>query len=116
MALTYNLKIISLSKQQSFRLDTEEVLDNVVTSVKFYLEGSETIDDKLWSGAHYGVCPLLVPTVEGFVEYEDLTEDLIKSAIEKLYPMNQAKLDIIKQIEDKKNPITNESVLPWGEE
>ncbi len=116
MALTYNLNITSLSKQQSFRLDTEEILNNVVTSVKFCLEGSEIIDDDLWSGAHYGVCPLLVPTGEGFVEYEDLTEDLIKSAVEKLYPIDQAKLDIVKQIENKKNPITNDNILPWGEE
>lgn len=116
MALVYKLKITSLSKQESFKLSEDQDLNNVVTSVKFYLEGSEIDGDDIFSARHDGVCPLLVPTVEDFIEYEDLTEDLIKTAIEALYPIEQVKMDIVKEIENKKNPITNETVLPWGEE
>lgn len=116
MALVYKLKITSLSKQESFKLNEDQDLNNVVTSVKFYLEGSEIDGDNIVSSRHDGVCPLLVPTVEDFIEYEDLTEDLIKTAVEALYPIEQVKMDIVKEIENKKNPITNETVLPWGEE
>lgn len=116
MALVYNLTIVSLSKQQSFYLDEENSLSDVVTSVKFYLEGSEIDGDNIFSARHDGVCPLLVPNIEDFVEYEDLTEDLIKTAVESLYPIEQSKIDIAKQIENQKNPTTNEIILPWGEE
>jgi hypothetical protein len=115
MAIEYKYIIQNLQKQKSFHLSETEIFDNVVTSVGFEIIGEELIDGITYRGVHYAVCPLLVPSKEGFITYEELTENVILQAIQSLYPIEAAKLDIVKDIENQKNPITKEEAFPWGE-
>lgn len=114
MAVKYKYIIKNLQKQSVFKIE-DEVFNNVVSSVGFEMIGEELIDDVIYSSVHYGVCPLITPSLDNFVNYEDLTEDFILQAVKTLYPIESVKLDIVKDIENQKNPTTKEEAFPWGE-
>ena len=114
MAVKYKYIIKNLQKQDVFKIE-DEVFNNVVASVGFEMVGEELVDDVVYSSVHYGVCPLLTPSLDNFVNYEDLTEEFILQAVKALYPIESVKLDIVKDIENQKNPITKEEAFPWGE-
>ena len=116
MGLTYDWKLTSLRKQNT------DSLSDVIVGTQWKLTGT---DEDGYTGVFNGATPFEIRdlNVDGFVDYRDLTEDLvlgwIKNEVSGSTPanyMNHINQQIQKQINHTKyvNMDVQETDLPWS--
>ena len=105
MNITYSWKIMSLFKQ------TVDSLQDVVIRVKYHYVGIDSVSGE--QGKFEGVSPLPTPTQEGFIPFDQLTEqNVIEWLIANVDPTHM-QTRIIREIERKLNPEQEVDSLPW---
>lgn len=116
MALTYEWKLTGLKKQ-----DTADLTDLVI-GTQWKLTGT---NENGTSGTFSGATPLDIPDAdeEGFIPYEELTEELILGWIQNVVSgsgptnyMDHINGQLLKQIREKEYVIkeVGEMDLPWS--
>lgn len=106
MTIEYTWKITSMKVK-----DIND-LENVVIQTYWEKKG---VDENGNEGIFSGATPLkLSSNTENFVNYSDLTQDIVLSWVIPIADSNHVNEQIIKQIESKKNTI-KELDLPWVE-
>lgn len=109
---THTIKITELTKRNSLGSK-----DNVVLHCRWRLTTTEEESgNSVWFD---GATPLPVSenTVDGFVKYEDLTEEIVVSWIEReAINLDRLKKDNQRRIEESKveKEILDETSLPWN--
>ena len=84
-------------------------LSNVVKKVIWQLKGSE---DEIAVFVPFST-EMDPPNNEQFINFEDLTEEIMISWVSEKIDVASIKLNILKEIELKKNPVL-EKPLPWA--
>lgn len=106
MTITYIWKVTGMKVK-----DINEFNDVVIQT---YWE-KKGIDEEGNEGIFSGTTPLTFSSnTTNFVEYSNLTQDIVLSWIIPIADSNHVDQQIMKQIENKKNPI-KEISLPWVE-
>lgn len=114
MALTYTWKVTNLKKMDQIEGNTD-----VIVHTRWVRTGT---DESGTTGEFTGATPLRLPEPSGsgdFTPYEELTEEQVIEWIKGEIASHQGYEEhivqqITKQINSKKNPVTEVSLLPWG--
>lgn len=105
MSINYTWKITSM------KVKNVDDLDNVVVQTYWQKKG---IDDEGNEGFFNGATPIKVSSnTSNFIEYSDLTQDIVLSWIIPIVDNKHVDEQIKKQIENKRNPII-EMNIPWN--
>lgn len=110
MAVTYTWQIKSLKKTNGASLS------DVIVGTNWECKGT---DENGHTGVFNGATPFELSSVdsENFVSYENLTEEIvldwIKGVVVGTY-WDHVQMQIIRQIDLKKNPVVEVSNLPWN--
>ncbi len=106
--ITYDWKITAMEMAPSL-----DGLTDVITIVKFNYIGLDS--DSGFEGVFNGSIPMGVPSPDGFVPLEDLTEAEVVAWVVAEYPSWEHPNEVIaKQINNQINPKTDNAPLPWA--
>lgn len=100
--VTFELEIISMSTVDESNPDT-------VSKVKYILTGTQGGR----SASHSRTLNLDTENIESFINYTDLTKDVVKSWIETLSNYLLDKYSVCNVILDQVNRESNTKALPW---
>ena len=106
VTITYAWSIAQLEAAPS-----EEGLTNVVKTIHWCLNAEDSDGYKAGS---YGSVGLESPEAAGFVEYEDLTQELIEGWLEEKLDGDSLRAGLSANIESQKNPPIVTLPLPWS--
>lgn len=105
MTINYTWKIISM------KVKNIDDLEDVVIQTYWEKKG---IDEEGNEGIFSGATPLTISSnTSNFIDYKDLTQDVVLSWIIPIVDNNHVDKQIMKRIESKKNVIKEPS-LPWN--
>jgi hypothetical protein len=98
------------------KITNTDDLSNVVVGVSWKLTGTDEDDN---SGVFSGATPFKLSEVDGgnFTDYDDLTEEVVVGWVQDVVVgsyWTHVEEQIVKQINEKKSPVTEVSELPWG--
>jgi hypothetical protein len=108
MANTKNWVIAALDVAPS-----EETLTDVVKSIHWRRQATETVSEKTYMADVYGSCAVNTPTPEAFVSYADLTEAEVIAWLEANLDVESIDNSLDAQLENQKNPPIVTKPLPW---
>ncbi len=110
MNITYSYKITSMLMAPLL-----DGLSDVITVVKFNYIGKDS--DSGYEGVFNGSIPVEAPDPSSFVPLKDLTEDEVIQWVIDTYPSwDHPQNVILKQINNKITPKTDEAQMPWAPE
>jgi hypothetical protein len=108
MANTKNWVIAALDVAPS-----DETLTDVVKSIHWRKQATETVGEKTYTVDVYGSCGVTAPTPEAFISYADLTEAEVIAWLEATIDVESIDNSLDAQLESTKNPPIVSKPLPW---
>jgi hypothetical protein len=110
MTATINWAIAALDCAPS-----EDGMTDVVKTVHWRCEGSETVGETTYSGSVYSTCSLPTPAGDEFTPYADLSKEQVLGWIWS-NGVDQAATEaaVQAQIDNAKNPPIVQPPLPWA--
>ena len=98
------------------QLDTapsEETLTDVVKTIHWRYQATETVDEKTYNADVYGSMACATPSETDFTAYPDLTEAKVIEWLEAGLNVEDLGASLDAQIENQKNPPIINKPLPW---
>ncbi len=87
----------------------QENKTNIVKNIHWILVGK----DGSYEATNYGSVALDPPVSQSFVEFENLTEEIVLSWIENKLDVESIKVNIENSINKQKNPVMQTLTPPW---
>lgn len=97
-------------------LDCKPSIDamvDVVSTIHWRRQATEVVDDKTYTADMYGACTITLPEPESFIDFEDLTEEVVIPWLEATLDVEAIDASLDAQIETQKNPPVVTKKAPW---